>query len=976
VEPGCPVVGIGASAGGLEALEMFFSHVPPDPDIAFIIVSHIDPHATSFLPELLGRTTPIPVRAASDGKRLAPNEVVVTPPGKALTIEQGRVHLRDIVIPHGIPLPIDTLFRSLADDQQEKSIGIVLSGTGTDGTLGLQAIKSVLGMAMAQAPQSAKFAGMPQSAIDTGLMDYILPPDQMPAALLRYVQGPYLTRDAETAAGSIISPEVLQEILSLVHARTGHSFAAYKVSTTRRRLERRLNLHQIDRPEHYLRYLREHPDELDHLFHDLLIGVTSFFRDPDAFAALADALPELLSTKRNGEPVRVWAPGCSTGEEAYSLAILLQEILEQMQKPCPVQVFATDLNVRAIEIARLGRYPAGIAADVSPERLQRFFTHEDGAYQVSRDIREKVVFAPHNLLADPPFSHLDLLSCRNVLIYLDNNAQNRLITLFHYALRPGGLLFLGSSETISHLTDFFSAQDRQWKLFTRSGTSPAYRLPEQAAGPLYPSVTDSVHPGTAMSQMSTPSWRAEAYLAQRYAPPSVLVNARGDIVHFHGRTGAYLEPPRGSPSLNLFSMAREGLDRVLAPAIRAALAQEAPVVRHGVTVNTNGGTVSIDVIVERVIETPLQGLLLVSFQPAANPAPAADAGASPPLRRRRIVDVERELQETRGSLQSTIEELEAANEELTSANEELQATNEETQSANEELKTSREEMQSLNEELQTVNAELCGKIEELSHANDDMTNLLNSIAVATIYLDDRLQIKRYTTPATQVMALIPSDIGRPIRDLTSNLDYPDLVSDAEAVLCTLVVQEKEVRTQDGAWYLVRIMPYRTSENLIDGLILTFVDIDHVKRAEDTGKLAMEQLDTETEERWRAEGQLRRLSRVFQEAAVSMILEDRHGAITDLNAEAERVYGWSREELIGQSVKTLVAAESHGQIDDLLDRCCRGENLRHVATMHQTKSGEVMRVFINVSPLTDDQGAITGFVTIATPGVGREDATTS
>ena len=480
-----------------------------------------------------------------------------------------------------------------------------------------------------------------------------------------------------------------------------------------------------------------------------------------------------------------------------------------------------------------------------------------------------------------------------------------------------------------------------------------------------------------MSQTNTLSQGAEAYLAQRYAPPSVLVTARGDIVHFHGRTGAYLEPPRGSPSLNLFSMAREGLNRVLAPAIRAALAQEAPVVRHGVTVTTNGGTVSIDVIVERVLESPpLQELLLVSFQPAANLAPAVNrAGAAAPPRRR-MVNVERELQETRESLQSTIEELEAANEELTSANEELQSTNEETQSANEELKTSKEEMQSLNEELQMVNAELRSKIEELSHANDDMMNLLNSTAIATIFLDEQLQIKRYTTPATQVMALIPTDVGRPIHDLTSNLDYPALVSDAEEVLRTLVSQEKEVRTHNSTWYLVRIMPYRTAENLIDGLVLTFVDIDHVKRAEDARQRALEQLEAETEERRRVEGQLRHLSRVFQRATVPIILEDSHGVITDLNTEAERIYGWSREELIGQSVKTLIPAESHDQIDDLLDRCRRSENVREVATMHQTKSGELLRVFINVSPLTDDQGAITGFATIASLGVGPEDATMS
>jgi two-component system CheB/CheR fusion protein len=425
-------------------------------------------------------------------------------------------------------------------------------------------------------------------------------------------------------------------------------------------------------------------------------------------------------------------------------------------------------------------------------------------------------------------------------------------------------------------------------------------------------------------------------------------------------------------------MAREGLDRVLVPAIRMALSQEMPVVRHGVAVHTNGATVTIDVTVERVRETPpLQGLLLVSFQPSANPAPAVDrAGASASPRRRRMVEVERELQETRESLQSTIEELEAANEELTSANEELQSTNEETQSTNEELKTSKEEMQSLNEELQTVNAELRSKIEELSHTNDDMTNLLNSTTVATIFLGDKLQIKRYTTPATRVMALIPTDVGRPIHDLTSNLDYPELVADAEAVLRTLVPQEKEVRTHTGTWYLVRIMPYRTAENLIDGLVLTFVDIDNVKRAEDAQQHLVEQLGAEIEERRRVEGQLRHLSKVFQESTVPIILEDSHGVITDLNDKAEQVYGWSREELIEQSVKILIPAESHDQIDALLERCRRGENVREVATLHQSKSGERMRVFINVSPLTDDQGAITGFATIASPGIGPEDVTPS
>jgi two-component system CheB/CheR fusion protein len=966
---GCPVVGIGASAGGLEAMEAFFANVPADSGIAFIIVSHIDPHAVSFLPELLSRSNSfLKIHEAAHGSRLSPNEVVVTPPGKTLTIEKGVTYLHDIVIPHVTPLPIDTLFRSLADDQQDRAIGVVLSGTGTDGTLGLQAIKNVSGMVMVQAPSSAKFPGMPQSVIDTGIADYILPPEQMPEALLNYTRGPYLAPAAPIFPTRFISPEVLQDVLSLVRARTGHNFSNYKISTIRRRLERRLNLHQIGQPEHYVRYLREHPEELDQLFHELLIGVTSFFRDPEAFDALGRVLRQLLESKRDGESVRVWVPGCSTGEEAYSVAMLLREILDETQKPCPVEVFATDLDDRAIDIARFGRYPDGIAMDVSPERLQRFFTHDDGVYQIVKNIREMIVFATHNLLVDPPFRHLDLLSCRNLLIYLDNTAQNQLVSLFHYALRPGGLLFLGSSETIGHLTDRFSIADRQWKLFTRSiNTASAYPLPEPAAGSFYPEISHGSHLEGGTSQSITPSSRAEAYLAYRYAPPSVLVTAHGDIMYFHGHTGAYLEPPRGSPNLNLYKMAREGLDRVLASAIRAALAHDGPVIRNGINVATNGATITIDLVVERVTEVPpLQGLLLVSFRPTADtsspshsPAPQGQSRR----RRRRLVDVERELEETRQSLQSTIEELEAANEELISTNEELQSTNEETQSANEELKTSKEEMQSLNEELQTVNAELRSKIDELSHVNDDMTNLLNSTEVATIFLDLQLQIKRYTPSATRVMALIPSDIGRPISDLTSNLDYPELVADATEVLNTLVAQSKEARTQSGTWYLARIIPYRTSENLIDGLVLTFVNIDQVKRAENAQQI-MAQLRAEMEERHRAEVRLRHLSKVFQDATVPIILEDDNGIITDLNAEAEQAYGWHRDELIGQPDKVLAPDDTHGQITNLLDRCRQGDDLRNIETRRRTKSGEVVRVLITVSPLTNEQGDIMGIATIA------------
>ena len=457
--------------------------------MAFVVVTHMDPHATSLLPELLSRVTRMPVCEATDGQVLTANTVMVMPPGKYLTIEQGLLRVRDaIMTPHEVPLPIDTFFRSLAEDQQEKAMGIILSGTGTDGTLGAKAIKSMGGIIMVQDAQSARFPGMPQSAVAAGLVDYVLAPDQMPAALLTYVRGSYLTRSATAPATLAISPEVLQEILSLLHSHTGHSFTAYKISTILRRIERRLNLHQMTQADHYLRYVREHPEELDTLFQELLIGVTSFFRDPEAFTVLASTvLPALLANKRDGAPVRVWVAGCATGEEAYSLAMVLHECLEQLHKPCVVQIFATDLDAQAIDIARRGLYPEGIAADVTPERLQRYFSHEAAAYRISQELRDMVIFATHNLLTDPPFTHMDLLSCRNLLIYLDTNAQHHLLSLFHYALRSGGVLFLGTSETIGNLGELFTTLNGQWKIFARPDeTSLSSPLPEHGVVAVLP----------------------------------------------------------------------------------------------------------------------------------------------------------------------------------------------------------------------------------------------------------------------------------------------------------------------------------------------------------------------------------------------------------------------------------------------------------------------------------------------------------
>ena len=840
-----PVVGVGASAGGLEALEKFFAHVAPDCGMAFVVVTHQHPGHTSLLPELLRKCTRMRVQVAVDGVAVEPGCVFMSPPEGYLAILNGTLHLMEPDEPGPLRLPIDYFFRSLAEDQKEKAIGIVLSGTGTDGTLGLKAIKGAAGMTMAQAPESAKYSGMPSSAIATGLVDYVLPTEQIPAQLGAYAQGPYLAAAATPALDEGRLPEPMQKINVLLRARAGHDFSAYKANTIRRRIERRINVHQLKGPQQYLRLLHENPHELDLLFRELLIGVTNFFRDPAAFEALAKAaLPGLLASRPDGAPVRVWAAGCSTGEEAYSLAMMMREQMDRAKRPFSVQVFATDLDHKAVEAARGGLYPEGIARDVRPQRLARFFTKEAEGYRIKKDIREMVIFAAQNVLKDPPFTKIDLLVCRNLLIYLQPEAQERVLSLFHYALKPGGVLFLGTAESISSLSDHFAALDKKWKIFTRKepvgATPPPAPFtavpPRREAGPVGGGETAGRAPRLQLSVL------LEKALLNRYAPASVVVNDRGDILYIHGRTGDYLEPATGQPRLNILDMAREGLRMDLAAALRRAAAQEAPVVHEGVRVKTNGDAIAVRLVVTKLSEPEsIRGLLLVAFQtqPAAEKRPLARKQPSPPAKAppSRATELERELQYVKETLQSTVEELETSNEELKSTNEELQSTNEELQSANEELETSKEEMQSLNEELQTVNAQLQAKVDDLAQTSDDMQNLLNSTEIATIFLDQELRIKRFTPEATKLVKLIPSDTGRPIGDLAINLRYDELEADAAEVLRTLVFKEREVQTRDGEWRQARILPYRTTDNVIDGLVLTFVNINRSKQAEQAAQQA-------------------------------------------------------------------------------------------------------------------------------------------
>jgi len=835
VPPGFLIVGIGASAGGLEAMEEFFRHMPPSSGMAFVVVSHQHAGHVSLLPSLLSKYTAMPIVEVTDGMEVEANRVYLAPGGINLAMLHGTLHIMECPPENRVPLPIDYFFRSLAEDQKLRAVGVILSGTGSDGTLGLRAIKAESGMTIAQEPQSAKYQGMPRSAIAAGVVDVVKPAGQMSEPLLAYARS--LARPALPAPEHDGS-QTLRKIFILLRDRTGNDFALYKENTIHRRIERRMNMHQIENVRQYLRFVQANPHELNTLCQELLIGVTSFFRDPQAFEALLDkGLPSLVEGKSEGATLRLWVPGCSTGEEAYSLAIMLKEYLTQQKRRFTVQIFASDLDSRAIETARVGLYPVGIAGDVTPERLQRFFTKEDHSYRIKKEIRDLVVFATHNVLTDAPFTKLDLLSCRNLLIYLEAKAQQKLLPLFHYALKPQGILFLGSSESIGGFESLFTVIDRKAKLFKRTAELGAMPRLERFPGGVM-KVTAATQ---AEAEVRLPSLRPasipdliQQLLASRYAPAAVVVNERGEVVYIQGHTGTYLEPAPGPPTHHLLEMAREGLQHDLALALHMA-ARKGDVVRHDVRMKANGGVILVNVTVKKITEPePLEGLFLVTFEQAQGDKPAAPKGAparaAAPLKKSDS-EIMRELQFTKQRLQHTIEELQSSNEQLKSTNEELQSTNEELQSTNEELETTKEELQSLNEELVTVNSELQGKVDAIADADDDLQNLLNGTEVATIFLDNDLRIKRFTTEAKRVSHLIELDVGRPLSDIVSKLITERLVEEAKNVLQTLVVRERDVQTTDGSWFYMRILPYRTAKNTIEGLVLTFLDISKMKEAE-------------------------------------------------------------------------------------------------------------------------------------------------
>ncbi len=859
-----PIVGIGASAGGLAAFETFFSGMPEDtdPGMAFVLVQHLAPDHKSILAELIRRYTRMQVFEVKDNMIIEPNCAYIIPPGYDMALHNGALHLFEPFAPHGLRLPIDFFFRSLAQDQCDRAIAIVLSGNGSDGTMGVRAIKGGGGMVMVQTLESAEYDGMPRSVIATGLVDYELPPAEMATALIAYSSKAF---NKNISADTVPAPKyenTLKKIFILMRAQTGHDFSSYKQNTVRRRIERRMAVHQIDSIEKYLKYLQQSNEEINALFKDLLIGVTNFFRDVDSFNSLNETvIPKLFTGKSAGSLIRVWSAGCSTGEEAYSIAILIQEHMESLKQIFTVQIFATDIDPRAISSARAGIYPASIAADITPERLERFFTSESGfpdiesqTYRINKSIRDMLIFSEQNLINDPPFSQIDLICCRNLMIYLGNDLQKKLIPIFHYSLNPNGFLFLGTSESVGEFTNLFQLIDRKSKLYLRKDnalnsryTSVRKFFPPNHYTEVVSPVSNASKP---LQNKTSPRELAEKTLLKHLAPPSALVNGKGDIFYLHGRTGMYLEPTVGEvDGYNMIKMAREGLRHKLSTSLRKAVQGNNVVICPNLSVKTNGGYTTVNLTIcpvpnggktsfsdqlfliileEGKLSEP--GHVRQTFPQTALISDSINEKSDHHSLEGLVASLRSEIREKEENLQTTIEELETSNEELKSTNEEMQSINEELQSTNEELETSKEELQSVNEELSTVNNELAAKVADLSKVNNDINNLLSGTGIATVFVNHQQQIIRFTPTAIELINLIPADVGRPVNHILTNLSsYNDLSSDIQSVLDYLIPKTIEVQTVKGDWYRMNILPYRTMDNVIEGAVINFVDITELRK---------------------------------------------------------------------------------------------------------------------------------------------------
>ena len=881
-----PIVGIGASAGGLEAMEQFFANVPEKSGLAYIVVQHLDPTHKGMLPELLQRISKMEVFQVKNRMTIRQNCIYVIPPNKTMSVSKGVLHLHEPVQSRGQRLPIDFFLISLAEERKKLAVGLILSGMGSDGSLGLRAIKEANGITMVQDPGTAKFDSMPRSAINSVTADIVASPAELPSKLIEFFKRiPGLrTEDKIT----INDKSSLERILILLRTCTGNDFSLYKKNTLYRRIERRMTVHKIDKIASYVVLLNKSPKEIEILFKELLIGVTNFFRDTAVWEILKETvIPDIISKLDPGTVLRAWVPGCSTGEEAYSLAIVFREALEKINPHggFTLQIFATDLDNDAIDVARKGVFPASISENVSPERLNRFFLKTDDGYLVNTEIREKVVFAHHNIIMHPPFTKIDILSCRNLLIYMEPELQKKMIGLFYYSLNPQGIMVLGTSESLGTQNHLFSPLDIKWKIYKRSVT---ILTPDLIDFPVNFSRTKSINADREISSGSVQNIQtlADQLLVQHYSPVGVLVNDQGDIMYISGHTGKYLEPAVGKANMNIFAMLREGLRNEFPIAFRKAVLKKESVVLHNIKVGNNGSTLTLNITIQW-IEKPdaLKGNLMVIFNDTQNinNSKLVEVKENKSLESIRQIELEKELKYAREKIQDTLEAMQSSQEELKFTNEELQSTNEELQSTNEELMSSKEEMQSLNEELQTLNSELQSKVDDFTRVSNDMNNLLNSTDIATLFLDKELNIRRFTVQALKIFKLRKNDIGRPFTDLVSDLIYPELSDDVFKVIKTLTFIKKQVPTKDGRWFSIRIMPYRTFEDKTEGVVITFFNISDLK---------------EVEVKLHETGQMNRL--LLNSASDIIIKLSADLKILEINPAGENYFGKKKNEIINKN----------------------------------------------------------------------------
>ncbi|MBI1850261.1 MAG: PAS domain-containing protein [Planctomycetes bacterium] len=917
-------------------MKRLFGAAPSDSGIAFIVVPHLAPAHESLMAELLAKQTDMPVAEAREGAAVEANHVYVIPPNKYLSIRRGRLRLTGPVSKQVWQTPIDLFLRSLAEDQRERAIGIVLSGTGSHGTVGLKAVKENGGMTIVQDPTTADYGQMPQSAIDAEVADFVLPPAKMPEALAQYVRHPYV-RTADTALASGDAWNALNEIVSLLRTKTRHYFGCYRRKMLRRRIERRMSLNHIERLGDYLELLQTRPDEVRRLSKDLLISVTSFFREPDSFRVLeTKVIRDLVRRIPGDSPIRVWVPGCATGEEAYSIAILFLEKLSAASKNCPLQVFASDADDAALEIGRQGVYPDGITADVSAKRLSRFFTRTaDQCYRVNKQLRDSVVFARQNLIGDAPFSKLDLISCRNLLIYLEPDVQKKVISLLHFALNERGYLFLGPAESIGRQGDLFDAISAKWRIYrhVRRGRAHAVDFP------IVSGIAQRIETrrGTEISashSASVSQQLTQHLLLQDFAPAAVLIGRASEILYFHGPTMRYLDQPSGEPTRDLMAMAPDGIRSKLRAAVRKALRDKSRVTVSATWLGRRGNGRRVR-LTARPIHAPRvgTGLVLVTFEDEQ--APATKRNVAVELSEPSLVHhLEDELRITREDLRNTVGELQAANEDLKSSNEEIVSMNEELQSANEELETSKEELQSLNEELSTVNSQLQDKVGELEKSNNDLANLLTSADIATVFLDTHLRIRRFTSAATKLLSLIATDVGRPLSDISLKFDDDQLFADLDRVMRDATPRQKEVSTNGGRYCLRRILPYRTTEGLIEGVVITFTDISEAKLADE---------------------HMKRLATVLMDSNDAVTVQDFDGRILAWNRGAERMYGYSQAEAMKMNASKLVPEALRPDTEATTERLRQGERVNSWETQRTRKDGSIVQVWITATPLKDAEG---------------------